>query len=341
MTAFAFTVGMPELPEVQTTVQGLNRRISGLTIKDAWTDYGSSFHKGKDSIKDAPYFVFFRKQIAGARVIQVDRKAKNILIRIQKGASHSTILIHMKMTGHVMYGSYAFDGTKARDPWTPAPGERASLSDPFNRFIHFVLTFSNSKNVVLSDMRKFAKVTLIADADLEKTIHLEHIGPDPLEKTFTFEVFRDRLQRRPTGRVKTVLMDQSVIAGVGNIYSDEALWRAGLHPEERVGNIPDLLLKKLYASTLQVLKKGIDFGGDSMSDYRNIDGERGKFQEQHRAYRRAGKKCDKPGCPGMIIRKVVGGRSAHFCDTHQKILGRQPAKAKRPVAKISAVKKPV
>ncbi len=311
---------MPELPEVQTTVQGLDRKMHGHTIKSVWTDYNSAFHKGKDSIKDPAYFVFFKKQVSGATVTGVNRKAKNILIRIKKGGESSTILIHMKMTGHMMYGSYEFDGKKARDPWTPASGERPSLSDPFNRFIRFVITLDNGKQVVLSDMRKFAKVTLIADEDLEKTIHLEHIGPDPLEKSFTFKVFSDRMARRRTGRVKSVLMDQSVIAGVGNIYSDEALWRAGLNPEERVANIPAPLMKKLYTATLQVLKKGIDFGGDSMSDYRNIDGERGKFQEQHRAYRRTGQGCSKPGCGGTIVRKVVGGRSAHFCDRHQKLL---------------------
>ncbi len=118
-------------------------------------------------------------------------------------------------------------------------------------------------------------------------------------------------------------MDQSIISGVGNIYSDEALWRAGIHPEERVKNISDELLKKLYTATQAVLEKGIDFGGDSMSDYRNIDGERGKFQEQHQAYRKTGKPClkkiDGKICTGIIQRKVVGGRSAHFCTVHQRL----------------------
>lgn len=290
---------MPELPEVQTTVNGLNRHIRGLTIADVWTDYGSAFHKGKDSIKDPAYFKLFKKKIIGAKVVSASRRAKNILIGLDIG---DVILVHMKMTGHLMYGDY-------------------DRTDPFNRFIRLIFTFSNGKTLELSDMRKFAKVTLIAKKDLDKTIHLERIGPDPLEKSFTFALFKTRIKCRPTGRIKTVLMDQSVIAGIGNIYSDEALWRAGLNPEERAKNIPDALLKKLYAATLTVLKKGIDFGGDSMSDYRNIDGERGKFQEQHHAYRKTGQKCSKPGCKGIIMRKVVGGRSAHFCSVHQHLLG--------------------
>lgn len=315
---------MPELPEVQTTVNGLNPAIRGLRISDVWTDYDSAFHRGKDSIKDPAYFVHFKKAVVGATIERVDRIAKNILIRIARGTGKSAerhaILIHMKMTGHLMIGRYVFDAHAARDQWKPAADASPALHDPYNRFVHLVFTLSNKKHLVLSDMRKFAKVTLIREDDLGKTVHLEGIGPDPLTREFTFDAFKARLLRRPTGRVKNVLMDQTVIAGVGNIYSDEALWRAGLHPEERVMNIPDSYLRKLYSALIAVLRRGIDFGGDSMSDYRNIDGERGRFQEHHKVYRKKGERCSKPGCGGTIIRKVVGGRSAHFCDTHQKLL---------------------
>lgn len=316
---------MPELPEVQTTVDGLNKSIRGLSITDVWTDYDSAFHRGKDSIKDPTYFKHFRKNVVGARISRVDRVAKNILIRIEKnskkGTVKSVILIHMKMTGHLLYGGYnIYVIGRNKHAWKPALNERASLSNPYNRFIHFVISFSNKKHLVLCDARKFAKVTLIAEKDMAKTIHLIGIGPDPLTKTFSFDVFKVRLNRRPTGRIKQVLMDQTVIAGVGNIYSDEALWRADLHPETRVKNIPDSYLRRLYTALLKVLAKGIDFGGDSMSDYRNIHGERGKFQEHHNVYQKKGEKCTKPGCRGIIVRKIVGGRSAHFCDTHQKLL---------------------
>lgn len=312
---------MPELPEVQTTVNGLNASVQGLRITHVWTDYDSRFHHGKDSIKDPAYFSRFKKAVTGAKIGRIDRIAKNILIKLEKGREKNTVLIHMKMTGHIMVGPYVFDAETAKaGSWAPAPDAPSALRDPYNRFIHLVFTLSNKKQLVLSDMRKFAKVTLIPEDELEKTAHLFGIGPDPLTKDFTFEVFKDRLNRRPTGRIKNVLMDQTVIAGVGNIYSDEALWRAGLHPEERIMNIPDPYLKKLYPALLAVLRSGIDFGGDSMSDYRNIDGERGEFQEHHKVYRKTGTRCAKPGCKGTIIRKVVGGRSAHFCDTHQKLL---------------------
>ncbi|MDE1975493.1 MAG: DNA-formamidopyrimidine glycosylase [Patescibacteria group bacterium] len=304
---------MPELPEVQTTVNGLNRRIRGLVVRDVWTDYDSRFHRGKDSIKDPTYFKKFRPAVKGARIVNVSRLAKNILIHIEKPASkgighpkpyRAVILVHMKMTGHLMYGDY-------------------DRKDPFNRFVHLIFTFDNGRTLELSDMRKFAKVTLIDESALDKSIHLEDIGPDPLDSGFTAKKFLVRLMRKPTGKIKQVLMDQSVIAGIGNIYSDEALWRAGIHPEERVKDIPPPLMKKLYEETVKVLKSGIDFGGDSMSDYRNIDGKRGKFQEHHRAYRKTGERCslivDGKRCTGTITRKKVGGRSAHFCNVHQKL----------------------
>src|ERR1035441_2305873 len=152
---------MPELPEVQTTVNGLNRTIRGLKITDVWTDYNSLFQKGKDSVKDPSYFKYFKKKVVGRKVKSASRLAKNVLIGLDSG---DVILIHMKMTGHLMYGNY-------------------DRGDPFNRFIHLKFTFNNGKTLELSDMRKFAKVTLIAEKDLEKTAHLEHIGPDPLDKS--------------------------------------------------------------------------------------------------------------------------------------------------------------
>jgi formamidopyrimidine-DNA glycosylase len=114
-------------------------------------------------------------------------------------------------------------------------------------------------------------------------------------------------------------MNPQIIAGVGNIYSDEALWLSGIHPETKVSKIPDNHMKLLYTSVKAVLRKGIDFGGDSMSDYRNLLGERGEFQGQHNAYRKTGTQCKRKGCKGVIQRKVVNTRSAHFCSIHQKL----------------------
>lgn len=323
---------MPELPEVQTTVSGLKESVVGLKIRDVWTSYGSRFHSGKDNIKDPEYFKYFKKMVAGRgndasgngrKIIGASRRAKNILIHLDRNL---TILIHMKMTGHIMHGRYHFIKDRKQNKkraektgvWTPAD-PHGPLSDPFNRHIRLVFILSDGTHLVMSDMRRFAKVTLVDTDTAHTSTHLHGIGPEPLDRAFTFEKFTERVATRPTGRIKQVIMDQSIVAGIGNIYADESLWRAGIHPEERVRSVPRSALKKLYTAIRSTLKKGIDFGGDSMSDYRNVKGERGKFQEHHRAYRKTGTKCSKPGCGGTIVRKKIGGRSSHFCDRHQKL----------------------
>lgn len=306
---------MPELPEVQTTVDGLRNTVVDKTIVGVWTNYKSSFLPHTETIKDTKYFPVFVSETKGRKITSVERIAKNILIHLD---NKKIILIHMKMTGHLLYGTYVkTDDTK--DPWRPDENETPALKDPFNRHIRLVFTLSNKKHLVLSDMRKFAKVTLI---DSLHNKHLSHIGPDPLADTFTLADFTERLSKKPKGPIKSVLMDQTVIAGVGNIYADEALWLTGIHPEQQVAYILKNkdILHLLYKSTRLVLKKGIDFGGDSMSDYRNITGEKGLFQGQHNAYRKTGMNCGKKGCTGKILRKVVRGRSAHFCSVHQKML---------------------
>jgi len=352
---FAYYGHMPELPEVQTTVNGLNQTVTGLRIVDVWSDYDSPYFKGDDNIKDRTYFKYFRKKILGKIIVSASRRAKNVLIHLgetsgnrktdkksrdgDKNNTETTILIHMKMTGHLLYGKYGFTDTK----WFPISPEL--LKDPYNRHIHFVLKLErdDDKNHVeentsgvttkntniekishlaLCDSRKFAKVTLIESL---KSLHLSDIGPEPLEKSFTLEKFIEQMNIKPHWKIKQVLMDQTVIAGIGNIYADESLWRAGIHPEEKVTNIKIAKMKALFIAIKQTLSRGIDFGGDSMSDYRNIHGKKGKFQEQHNAYQKTGEKCNRKGpdgknnCNGTIVRIVVGTRGTHFCNKHQKM----------------------
>lgn len=311
---------MPELPEVHTTATGLQKVLPRLTISGVWTDYGGPFHKGKSNIKDTDFFKKFKGLVVGKKVLSVSRRAKNVLINISGG---HTILVHMKMTGHLLYGKYEKNrvGKKASDKketWV-AIGAGPLRDDPLNKWIHFVIEFSNGKCVALSDMRKFAKVTLLETAKLDESVDLKGIGPEPREKTFTFTAFKERLMKKPNGKIKTVLMDQSLIAGIGNIYSDEMLWAASIHPLSKPAKVPEKSLKKLYEEMKKVLEKGIDFGGDSMSDYRNIHGVRGKFQNEHNVYQLKGEKCRKIGCGGTIERIKVGGRSGHFCPKHQKL----------------------
>ena len=306
---------MPELPEVETTARMLNERVKGLVIKDVWTDYDSSFNKGKGNIKDKNYFPFFKKEVAGKRILNVTRRAKNVLINvspINHGLKkNKTILIHMKMTGHLLYGKYK----KEENKWFPI--EEGSLKDPFNRFVHFVFILSNGKHLVLSDTRKFAKVYVFDTEKFKDIGDLSKLGPEPLEKKFDYKTFRERINLRPRGKIKTVLMDQEIIAGIGNIYSDEVLWETSIHPATLVKDIYDNKLKNLLKNIKATLQKSIEVGGDSMSDYRNPEGEKGGYQNIHKVYRRTGEKCQKKGCEGTIRKIKIGGRSAHYCDRHQ------------------------
>ncbi len=318
---------MPELPEVQTTVDGINHTAKGKKILDVWTNYNSPFHAGKDNIKNPKFFKIFKKEIVGTKILDAKRVGKNILIelslnpklasRVGRASKPKTILIHMKMTGHMLYGVYSkvIDNRKKITGWV-AEDKNKALSDPFNRFIHLVFSLSDGKQLAFSDMRKFAKVTLIDSGHYEEDKELAHIGPDALK--ITLKKFKEiyKNDKRP---IKQALMDQECVAGIGNIYADEALWLAGIHPHSQFTKIPDKKMGDLYKASRKVLRVGINFGGDSMSDYRNIYGEPGKFQNKHHAYRKTGERCDKKGCGGKILRTSIGGRGAHFCNKHQKL----------------------
>ncbi len=300
---------MPELPEVQTTASILNRKIKSLKILDVWTDYNSKFYKGKSDIKNKKYFPIFRKQLLNTKVLSVERRAKNVLINV---SGNKTILVHMKMTGHLLYGKYTFDGKQY------IPPKDGPLSDPFNRFIHLAFKLSDNKTLVLSDMRKFAKILVFDTDKIKEFPDLKKLGPEPLEKGFTYKIFKERIYKKPEGKIKTILMDQEIIAGIGNIYSDEVLWLSNIHPLTKIKSIKEDKLKMLYTNIVKVLKKSISIGGDSMSDYRNPMGEKGGYQEVHNVYKKNGQKCIMKGCVGVIKRIKVGGRSAHFCDIHQR-----------------------
>lgn len=284
---------MPELPEVQTTVDGLNRTVKSYKIVAVSTTYNSPFYKGKDEIKNPEFFKIFKRKVIGQKILRAERRAKNILIHL---ASGDTILVHMKMTGYFFYN----------------PPKDA-------KFVRLNFTLGNGKVLAFSDMRKFAKVTLLKTKTIHESPHLKDLGPEPLDEKFDYGNFQKQLMKRPRGKIKQVLMDPYVIAGIGNIYSDEILWRACIHPLSTVAKIPEKNLKLAFKAMKEVLRKGIDFGGDSMSDYRNIKGEKGEFQEHHRAYMKHKTPCSQRACKGVLTKAKVGARSAHFCPIHQKL----------------------
>jgi formamidopyrimidine-DNA glycosylase len=291
---------MPELPEVQTTVNGLNKKVLSRAFIDVWSDW-------EKIIKKPINFKLFKKQIKNKKILKIYRRAKNIILNL---SDHYSILIHLKMTGHLLVGKWQFiDNT-----WK-AVDKKSALNDPYNRFLHIIFYLNNNQMLALSDARKFAKIELWDTKDLEK--ELQKIGPEPLENNFTFEKFKNCFNEKK-GKIKQILMIPEIIAGIGNIYSSEILWHAKVNPEKLVQNLNDKELKKIYDAIKKVLTLGISLGGESFSDYRKVDGTKGNFDDERKVYKRENEICRR--CKKTKIhRKKIAGRSAFFCPFCQKL----------------------
>lgn len=284
---------MPELPEVETIANDLKKVLPGLKIQDFWTD-----------LKNLPKNI--KKEVVGRKILKLERRGKNILIHLDKNL---IFLVHQKMTGHLLYGKWQ----KKNNEWQSVVS--GPLRDPENRFIHLIFFLSNGKQLALCDMRKFARVAVLP---VEKiTEEFKKIGIDALDKNLTLKKFTEIIENKK-GKIKTVLMNQNIIAGIGNIYSDEILWLSGVHPLKETSKLSKQKFKKIYSSIRPVLKRAIKARGSSYIDYRDALGRKGRYQKMHYAYQQTGKKCRKKD--GGIIRKIkIGGRSAHFCPIHQKL----------------------
>ncbi|MDO8669084.1 MAG: hypothetical protein Q7K65_02205, partial [Candidatus Buchananbacteria bacterium] len=217
---------------------------------------------------------------------------------------------HQKISGHLLYGKWKISGKKIESAM-----EGPIKSDPYNRFIRFILYLSNGYMLGLSDVRRFGKVFLGDTDKIENINEIGKLGPEPLDTKFTLAKFKE-LMRHRRGVIKKVLMDPFMIAGIGNIYSDEILWYSGIAPLHRVEKLTDKEMAAIYKYIKFVLKKAIGAKGDSQQDYRTLEGKFGNYQNMQKAYQLTGEKCQKRD-GGVIKRLVVGGRSAHFCPIHQ------------------------
>jgi formamidopyrimidine-DNA glycosylase len=276
---------MPELPEVETIVRELKTRVLNRTFVDVWTDF-------QKIVKKPAKFGQFRKELKNKRIKKVWRRAKNIVFELSDDYS---LLVHQKMTGHLLY-----------DNW--------DKEDKANSYIHLKFFLDNNKILALSDLRKFAKVELWKTKDLLNSEVFKSLGPEPLDKSFTFSTLKDVLKNK-RGKIKQVLMDQKVISGIGNIYSDEILWRAKINPFKDVSKLTKEEMKSIFDNIKSILKKAIKLRGESISDFRDINGKKGFFDKERKVYRREGEKC--PRCGAEIKRAKIGGRSAHFCPSCQ------------------------
>ncbi len=291
---------MPELPEVETIVRDLNKKVLGLKITNAWTDWPKTIktHKVED----------FTREIKGRKILRAHRRAKYIMIDLSGG---KTLIIHQKISGHLLYGKWKMvDGKPTADIDGPIK------TDPHNRFIRFILYLNNGYMLGLSDVRRFGKVFLGDTEKIENINEIGKLGPEPLDPRFTLGKFREVMKNKK-GLVKRVLMNPFVIAGIGNIYADEILWYAAVSPLRKTDKLKEDELKEIYKAMHLVLKKAIKAKGDSQQDYRTLDGEFGGYQNLQKAYQKTGEKCQKKD-GGIIKRAVVNNRSAHFCSVHQK-----------------------
>lgn len=292
---------MPELPEVQTTVDGLKREVLKRTFLSLWTENPKMFH-------NVP-FNEFESKIKGKEIIDIKRRAKNILIFL---TGDLVILIHLKMTGHLLVGKWEYD--KRIKKWE-AISDGPMRYDPYNQFIRVFFCLDDGRKIGLCDARKFAKIELWTNGQIENEVFAK-TGPEPLEDSFILEKFISLFVKKKRGRIKQVLMDQEFIAGIGNIYASEILFDAKIHPEKDVSLLNKEDLENIYKAIRDILPKGVEAGGDSFSDYRNIYGEKGKFQNQMKVYGRENRECIRCGTP---IRKIViGTRGTYYCPECQK-----------------------
>ncbi len=271
---------MPELPEVETVVRGLRAPLTGRTVQAMWYDWEKTVH--------SPAPAEFAARIVGQTFRGVRRRAKYIICELD----HDLLVVHLKMTGRL----YVVDGDDSNEA---------------DKWVHFQLQLDGGKQLRFSDYRKFGRVYLTNDIETVTA----GIGPEPLEDDFTVDVFRERLTTRKKV-IKALLLDQSFIAGVGNIYADEALHRARIHPQRRSDSLTDEEIIALHGTVRAALADGIEREGASVNWYRKPDGTQGQMQNDLYVYDRTGEPCYTCGNP--IVKVRVAQRGTHYCPVCQR-----------------------
>jgi formamidopyrimidine-DNA glycosylase len=286
---------MPELPEVQTIINDLNRKIKGDTITGFWSDWKKSVRMPIEK---------FEKKIKGKKILSASRIGKNIFLNLSGG---KTIYIHLKMTGHLL--------VKEKGKRKKEKEGKDYFSEKVNQYIHHIFYLKSGRTLEFSDLRKFGKIILEDTDKVGEIREIKSLGADAMSKEFSLEKFDEILEKKTT-KIKLLLMDQSKIAGIGNIYASEILHEAGILPTRGADKVSREERIKLFLAIKKVLEKGIKLRGTSDSDYRDTAGAPGRFQKVLKVYRRAGKKCAK--CGTIIQRIKLGQRGTFFCPVCQK-----------------------
>ena len=283
---------MPELPEVETVRRGLIPAMEGARIKRA--------EVRRDGLR-WPFPENMAKRLSGRLVQQLGRRSKYLLADLDSG---ETLLIHLGMSGRILvsgksHAMFHHDQT------------------PLDKHDHVVLHMDNGIRITFNDARRFGMMDMWPTAEIENHPLLAKLGPEPLSNQFNSAYLAARLKRRGTP-IKTALLDQKIVAGLGNIYVCEILHRTGISPRRKASNLSSHQLDSLIPAIRSVLEEAIAAGGSSLRDHRQTNGDLGYFQHSFRAYGREGKPCPNSGCKGEIMRITQSGRSSFFCPQCQR-----------------------
>lgn len=286
---------MPELPEVETVRSGLQKLIVGQTVSSVFSDWVKSFPNAPSDVE---------RFVVGARITAVRRRAKVLMIDLSSGYS---LVVHLKMTGQMVFvGRERFGAGHPNDSLVGA------LPDKTTRV---TIQFSDDSRLFFNDQRKFGWMRLLPTPEVPNIDFMQKVGPEPLATDFTPNILFDRLQRRKNTTIKAAILDQTVLAGIGNIYADESLWGARIHPATKVAQLSHEQVELLHHELRYVLKLAILKGGSSDKNYVNAEGKKGSYIDFARVFRREGLAC--PRCGTTIEKSRVAGRGTHTCPTCQ------------------------
>ena len=288
---------MPELPEVETIKRGLERLIINKTIKSVDYDTPKSFPNSASDVKSF---------LLGSSVVAINRRGKALIISLD---NNYVLVIHLKMTGQLV-----FDGHKEHfGAGHPNDSLVAKLPDKSTRVM---IVFDDDSRLFFNDQRKFGWMKLMPKVLVTEMNFFKKLGPDPLGLDFTWQDLKVRLLRRKKTSINAAILDQSVIAGIGNIYADESLWGAKINPATLVIKLTDKNYRDLHKSIIHILQLSLDKGGSTDRNYVDAEGRKGSYLDFARVFRREGQLC--PRCSNEILKTRVAGRGTHYCPRCQK-----------------------
>lgn len=287
---------MPELPEVETVRVGLSSLLPKKHIAGVSFDWPKSF---PNAPADVEQFMI------GSQVQSVTRRAKVLQIHLSSGYS---LIIHLKMTGQLVYVSRSARGDERFGAGHPNQSLIGALPD---RSTRVTIDFTDGSQLYFNDQRKFGWMKLLPSAHIESLDFFKKLGPEPLDPATKTEDFITQVRRRPRSTIKAGLLDQSVIAGVGNIYADESLWGASIHPATTINQLADKQLAVLFKQLQLILQAAIAAGGSTDKTYVDAEGKPGSYLKIARVFRREGQAC--PRCQASIEKMRVAGRGTHVC----------------------------